>query len=79
MISSLGRNPIFAPSAADGTYKFSAVPPGRYKLIAGDNDLVMQFQPGRETDEYADIAESIEVYAGDKLTKALKKQVSGGR
>jgi hypothetical protein len=48
-------------------------------LIAGDNEIVMQFQPGKDAEEYADIAESIEVYAGGKVTKALKKQASGGR
>jgi hypothetical protein len=74
-----GGNFMFGVSAADGTYKFAAVPPGKYKLIAGDNELVMQFQQGKDTGEYADIAESIEVHAGDKVTKALKKQVSGGR
>src|SRR5271157_1231654 len=63
---SLGGIPMFAMSAGDGTYKFGGVPPGKYKLIAGDNEIVMQFQPGRDTEEYADIAESIEVHAGDK-------------
>jgi hypothetical protein len=76
---SVGGNPMFAVSAGDGTYKFAAVPPGKYKLIAGDNEIVMQFQLGKDPEEYADIAESIEVYAGDKVTKALKKQVSGGK
>jgi len=75
---SLGGIPMFAMSAGDGTYKFVAHP-GKYKLIAGDNEIVTQFQPGRDPDEYADIAESIEIRAGDKVTKALKKQVSGGR
>ncbi len=76
---SLGRLPINVMSAADGTYKFAAVPPGKYKLIAGDNDLVSQFRPGMDTEEYADITESIEVHAGDKITQALKKRVSGER
>jgi protocatechuate 3,4-dioxygenase beta subunit len=71
-----GRNPMYGMADADGAYKFASVPPGTYKLIAGDNDIVMQFQPGRETDEYADVAESIEVHPGDKLTRALKKQAA---
>ena len=74
-----GGNPMFGVSAASGTYKFAAVPPGKYKLIAGDNEIVMQFQLGKDPEEYADLAESIEVHAGDKVTKALKKQVSGGK
>ena len=76
---SLGGIPTFAMSAGDGTYKFGAVPPGKYKLIAGDNEIMTQFQPGRDPAEYADIAESIDVHAGDKLSRDLKKQVSGGR
>ena len=79
LISSLGRSPLFALSTPDGSYKFAAVPPGKYKLIAGDNDLVTQLQSGKDADEYADIAESIEVYAGDKVTKALKRIVPGGK
>jgi hypothetical protein len=76
---SVGGSPLFAVSAGDGTYKFAAVPPGKYKLIAADNEIVMQFQLGKDPEEYADIAESIEVHAGDVVTRALKKQVSGGR
>jgi hypothetical protein len=79
MMSDRSLNPMFAMSAGDGSYKFSAVPPGKYKLIAGDNETVMQFQPGKDSEEFADIAESIDVHAGDKVTKALNKQVAGRR
>lgn len=79
LISSIGRSPLFALSAPDGTYKFASVPPGQYKLIAGDNDVASQLLSGKDAGEYADIAENIEVFAGDKLTKALKKTVPGGR
>jgi hypothetical protein len=74
-----GRLPVSAMSGADGTYKFAAVPPGRYFLIAGDNDVLTQVRPGVDPDEYADIAERLEVNAGDKLTRALKKRTSDGR
>jgi hypothetical protein len=79
LISGAGRNPMFGVSAADGTYKFGAVPPGNYKLVAGDADIITLFQQGKDTAEYADIAESLQVFAGDKATKALKKIVPGGR
>ncbi len=74
-----GRLPVATMSAADGAYKFAAVPPGKYRMIAGDPEIVNQFRPGMDTDELADITENIQVYAGDKLTKALKKRVSDGR
>ena len=69
----------FGITGGDGTYKFVGIPPGRYKLIAGDNDLIMQLQISRDLDEYADLAESVDIRAGDKVTKALTKQVSGGK
>ena len=75
----LGRLPMFAMSTADGTYRFGTVPPGKYKLIAGDNEIVTQFQLGMDIEQYADITESLEVHPGDKLTRALKKRVSDGK
>jgi len=69
----------FGITGGDGTYKFVGIPPGRYKLIAGDNDLIMQLQISRDLDEYADLAESVDIRAGDKVTKALTKQLSGGK
>jgi hypothetical protein len=71
------RRPMFARTAADGTYKFPAVPPGKYKMVAGDNDLAMQFQSGRDAEEYDGVAESIEVHADDKVSKPLKKVTAG--
>jgi hypothetical protein len=62
------RGPMLAYSAPDGAYKFPAVAPGKYKLIAVDSDIP------RNMVEDADTAESIEIRPGDKLTRALKKQ-----
>ncbi len=74
-----GRPPMGATSAADGTYKFAAIPPGKYRLLAGDNDILTQATRGRDTDEYADTVETINVLPDAKITKTLVKRTSGAR
>jgi hypothetical protein len=54
------------PAKADGTYLIDHLPPGSYKLVAteiGDN-----------VEPYVDSAETVELGAGAKLTKDLKRQ-----
>jgi hypothetical protein len=51
---------------ASGAYTIDRVLPGRYKVLAWDASS------GRSIDDFEDDMESIEVAAGDKLTKDLK-------
>jgi len=64
-------NPLIATTAADGTYTLPGVPPGKYKLLLADDDA-MAALPGQNLDDYEDIAESVELHAGDKITKDLR-------
>ena len=72
-----GSQLMFSVSGADGTYKFAAVPPGRYKALAAEGELLSQFQFSKDLSEFANIAESVDIVAGDKITKPLLKQTSG--
>ena len=63
--------PGYAVAKADGTYSFPNVPPGSYRIVALQQDGA---QPLGLFD-YGDIMESIELHAGDKITKDLKRRV----
>lgn len=63
---------------ASGIYKFSGIPPGNYKLLSAEDDAISQIRQARMED-YADILESIELRAGDKLTKDLKQSPHDGK
>jgi hypothetical protein len=58
----------------DGVYRFQRVRPGRYKLLAAENDVISQVQRSQDADDFKDIVEIIEVHAGDKLTQNLTKR-----
>ena len=59
-------------SAGDGTYKFPRVAPGKYLLIATDDDDILVFQG--VIDNYEDVMETIEPRARDKITRDLKRR-----
>ena len=59
---------------ATGAYKFANVPPGKYGLIALDGSEPVP--PPREAlEDYGNQVESLELRAGDKVTKDLKLAV----
>jgi hypothetical protein len=59
----------------NGVYTIRLLPPGKYKLIVIDDDANLnQLQPGRGLEDYDDIAVPVDVHAGDKLTKDLKRK-----
>jgi len=60
---------------ADGTYSFMALPPGKYKLAATDADFnPNRYEPGVALEDYEDVAETIELRPGDKVTKDLTRK-----
>jgi hypothetical protein len=63
-----------AATDASGTYRFSNLVPGKYKLLAADADTLQQAHQGENLDDYADIVESIDLRPGDKLTKDLRQK-----
>jgi hypothetical protein len=54
-----------------GTYKFR-VPPGKYKLAAVDEDALMWGMRGPDLADYE--VESVDLSAGDKVTKDLRRK-----
>ncbi len=58
----------------DGVYRFQHLTPGRYRLLAAENDVISQVQRSEDADEFKDIVEVIEVHGGDKLTQNLTKR-----
>jgi hypothetical protein len=61
-------------TGADGTYKFAGVPPGKYKLLVVEDDALSVILRGQGLEDYQDIAESLELHAGDKIAKDLKQR-----
>ena len=61
-------------TGAGGTYKFAAVPPGKYKLLVVEDDALSAILRGQGMEDYEDIAESLELHAGDTIAKDLKQR-----
>jgi protocatechuate 3,4-dioxygenase beta subunit len=70
-----GRGLQSTPVKADGTYSFVALPPGKYTLAATDADFnPNRYERGVALEDYEDVAESIDLRPGDKITKDLKRK-----
>jgi protocatechuate 3,4-dioxygenase beta subunit len=60
-------------SKADGTYAFSGLRPGAYKLVAADENTLAP----PDLDDYGDLVQDIEIGAGENVSKDLKRRGSG--
>jgi len=73
----LAVTPRYASVVGDGTYSFTNVPPGSYRIVATQrNDMMTVQRPGGLID-YEDLMESLELHAGEKLTKDLNRRTPG--
>jgi protocatechuate 3,4-dioxygenase beta subunit len=63
----------FAASKPDGTYHIGSIPPGKYRIAAADEADRTLLTRGGNLEDYADVVETIEIHANDKLTKDLKR------
>jgi hypothetical protein len=62
----------------DGTYTISNIPPGKYRLLVRDDDLNLSAaRMGNGLEDYADVMVSVEIHAGDNVTKDLKARATG--
>jgi hypothetical protein len=58
---------------SDGAYRFSNLAPGKYKLIAVDAAALDGGIGALNEDDYDDVAVTLDVSAGDKIVKDLKR------
>jgi hypothetical protein len=72
--SNFGANAYNFLTEQGGAYHFSRVPPGKYRLVAGEADFVHEVQQSHDEDDYKDVVETIEVRPGDKIIKDLTKK-----
>jgi protocatechuate 3,4-dioxygenase beta subunit len=62
----------------DGTYTLTNVAPGNYQLLVLDAGVRISLEiPNPE--DYADIAETVAVHPGDRITRDLRQHASGPR
>ena len=59
------------PTDSNGAYKLTHIPPGKYRLAAVDDPSVAMANRGAGMDDYEDVTETLELRAGDKVTKDL--------
>src|ERR1039458_1281496 len=62
-------------AGSDGTYTFTNVAPGTYKLLALDAGVTTALAIPNQRD-YADIAETVEIHPGDRITRDLRQHPS---
>jgi hypothetical protein len=67
-------NPHIVTTAAGGTYTIAGVVPGQYKLLVADDEILASIQHGLGIEDYQDIAESLDLQAGDKIVKDLTQR-----
>jgi hypothetical protein len=63
----MGERPSIVTTGAGGGYRFPGLAPGRYRLAAIDDNN--DFAP----EDYEDIQVTVELHAGDKVTKDLRR------
>jgi hypothetical protein len=79
MTGDFGNGGIDQATGAISAYKFAAVPPAKYKLLVVDGDALSVILRGRAMEDDEDIAESLDLHAGDKIVKDLKQRMWGSQ
>jgi hypothetical protein len=67
------------PVDANSAYKFTQIPPGKYRLAAVEDPTAAMANRGAGMDDYEDSIENLDLRAGDKITKDLKQRPPGGK
>jgi hypothetical protein len=58
---------------AGGAYKFSGLAPGKYKLVLVEEEDMTRGFGAQGLEDYDDVGEKLDLSAGDKVTKDLKR------
>ena len=61
----------------DGRFLFPNLAPGKYRLLAWDSDVVWPLAIRYQLIDYADVIETVEVRAGERVTRDLRRH--GGK
>ena len=64
----------FAHTDSSGAFTFGGLPPGKYKLLPIDPGAEGWEFAGGDFEDYADVLENLDLRAGDKVTKNLKRR-----
>lgn len=73
------RSEAVLSARSDGTYTFTNIAPGKYKLLVLDAGVVYGQAVGNQLNDYADIAETIDIHPGDRLTRDLRQHTNSSR
>jgi len=73
LLSGVPHFEIVQSARADGTYAFTALPPGKYTLLVLDAGVIHELAIRDQLEDYADIAETLEIHPGDRLTRDLRQ------
>jgi len=65
--------PFVLSARSDGTYTFTDLIPGRFKLLALDAGVVNARAIRDHLEDYADSIETVEIHPGDRLTRDLRQ------
>jgi len=63
-----------ANTKPDGTYTFGDVPPGKYQIACVERDFYPNPTLDSALDDYAEVAQAVELRSGDKITKDLRRK-----
>ena len=61
-----------AMADSSGSYSMTGLPPGKYRLLAVDDRIAALLEERGDLGDYEDMAETVELHAGEKITKDLK-------
>jgi hypothetical protein len=62
-----------APVDANGNYREAGIAPGKYRLLAVEDPSAVMANRGAGLDDYEDSIENLDLRAGDKISKDLKR------
>jgi Carboxypeptidase regulatory-like domain len=63
-----------ARTDSNGTYKFASVSPGKYRLMAVDEDTLPLGDVGQDFEDSGEVAVSVNLSPGDKVTQDLMRR-----
>jgi hypothetical protein len=73
------RSEAVVSARSDGAYTFANIAPGKYKLLVLDVGVVRGMAVSDQLSDYADIAETVDIHPGDRLTRDLRQHPNSSK